>query len=927
MCTRSTFKGWIIGPLLCLGAFGAARAQPTSIPQEPLVDPRGPSVQSFLVSGGFIDTDALRNSGYEGPLDFSGYDIRLDRAAGPSFEPLARALPRAGGDENWYGGFGHPEPVTGTDLPVYCLAVYDGDLVAGGAFTTAGGVPANSIARWDGQAWHALGRGFPGGRVLAMIVYNGDLIAGGEWSTWGKRHIARWDGTDWHGFGDGLENGTDADVSALAIYNGELIVGGWFSSVGNGIRASRIARWNGIGWGTLGSGVEAEPGKWSNIYGLVEHQGKLIAAGDFRMIGGVTTSCIASWDGTSWSGLGGGLSGVDPAYQHDPTMVRTVAVYDGKLFAGGWFTRAGDVAASCIASWDGVAWSPVGSGMNNLVRSLGVFDGNLYAGGWFSRAGGVYASCVAKWNGEAWSPLGSGMDDWVHDALLVRDGVLMVGGWFMEAGGVGVGHVARWDGAAWSALEQAPPGNGLNGNVYASVAVGGDLIVGGDFTRVDGIHASRVARWDGTAWSRYGTGMNRPVRAVCIYNGDLVAGGEFTTADGNDAWFIARWTGATWVPMGVGFDGPVRALAVYDGDLIAGGDFALAGATEVHHVARWDGASWGPLGLGIGSYDPFLKPTVFTLLAADGVLHAGGRFNLADGNAASFIARWDGTAWTPLGNGLSYTVRALATHDGSLIAGGDFWYADDQHSFGVARWDGSDWTAIGSEPFDGVQAIASYNGGLLLGFSGISSDEKLAYVANWDGTSWKPLGSGTDGPVRCLTVLGNHLYAGGDFSAAGGIASYHLARWTDPTAPVGPPSAGGQTGEDGEQAEGGTDPAENPGGEGPESDGPGTGGNPHGPGFDPTARDGFGLYLEVPNPYQPNQAIHVDPPSLLALDVAIFNTEGRRVCTLYSGTASGAVQTLAWDGLTEGVLAASGIYFVWARAGNVTARRTIVLWR
>jgi hypothetical protein len=32
--------------------------------------------------------------------------------------------------------------------------VWNGDLIAGGWFTTAGGQTVNRIARWDGSAWH-----------------------------------------------------------------------------------------------------------------------------------------------------------------------------------------------------------------------------------------------------------------------------------------------------------------------------------------------------------------------------------------------------------------------------------------------------------------------------------------------------------------------------------------------------------------------------------------------------------------------------------------------------------------------------------------------------------------------------------------------------------------------------------------------------
>ena len=40
---------------------------------------------------------------------------------------------------------------------MYALAVdSSGTLYAGGAFTTAGGVNANSVARWDGTNWNSL---------------------------------------------------------------------------------------------------------------------------------------------------------------------------------------------------------------------------------------------------------------------------------------------------------------------------------------------------------------------------------------------------------------------------------------------------------------------------------------------------------------------------------------------------------------------------------------------------------------------------------------------------------------------------------------------------------------------------------------------------------------------------------------------------
>jgi len=45
---------------------------------------------------------------------------------------------------------------------VYALAISGNTLYAGGAFTTAGGNPANNIAKWNGSSWSPLGDGISG---------------------------------------------------------------------------------------------------------------------------------------------------------------------------------------------------------------------------------------------------------------------------------------------------------------------------------------------------------------------------------------------------------------------------------------------------------------------------------------------------------------------------------------------------------------------------------------------------------------------------------------------------------------------------------------------------------------------------------------------------------------------------------------------
>ena len=48
-------------------------------------------------------------------------------------------------------------------------------------------------------------------------------------------------------------------------------------------------------------------------------------------------------------------------------------------------------------------------------------------------------------------------------------------------------------------------------------------------------------------------------------------------------------------------------------------------------------------------------------------VYAGGFFTTAGGGSASNIARWDGTAWCPLGAGVNATVLALAVDPGAMV--------------------------------------------------------------------------------------------------------------------------------------------------------------------------------------------------------------------------------------------------------------------
>jgi len=360
------------------------------------------------------------------------------------------------------------------------------------------------------------------------------------------------------------------------------------------------------------------------------------------------------------------------------------------------------------ASIDSCTWLPSGSGMNGEVLALTVYDGSgapaLYAGGWFTGAGGVTAQRVARWNGTAWSPLAEQGADWVVQALAVFDpgdgASLYAGGGFTSIGGVTAWNIARWDGVAWSSFGSSTPSGAVS--ALATISFDGHtrLYAGGGFSSAGFVQLNRIGAWDGETWHPLGTGMDGFVRAIALFDDGsgpaIYAGGSFATAGGITVNGIARWNGSAWSALGSGVTGEaveVRALKVFDDGsgpaLYAAGKFASAGGVEAFHIARWDGATWSAVG-SVPLQGSIEAMEVFD----DGrgpALYIGGFFGTLEWPSIQYLARLNGTQWSPVGAGIAGgSVNAFrAWDDGggpTLHVGGNFNQAGGSFAFRIARW-------------------------------------------------------------------------------------------------------------------------------------------------------------------------------------------------------------------------------------------------
>jgi hypothetical protein len=316
---------------------------------------------------------------------------------------------------------------TGLNFDVNAVTVFNGNIVAGGKFTTAGGNSADHIATWDGQNWSPMGNGFSD-TVNALVVYQGDLYAGGDFLFSGAtlvNYIAKWNGTEWVPLGSGMNN----VVEALIVYNNQLIAGGEFITAG-GTQARYIAKWDGTSWSSLGTGLNKD------VLAMTIYDGDLVAGGRFSTAGGISVNNIASWDGTTWSAIGTGVN----------DRIHALGTYGDKLVVGGRFSSAGGNNANYIAQWNGSSWSTIGGGVEDRVFAFTEYDGKLIAGGQFKFTGTgnqLYVNRIASWDGEQWSTLGSGMNSKVK-ALTVMDTLLIAAGDFTTAGGKIANRIAVW---------------------------------------------------------------------------------------------------------------------------------------------------------------------------------------------------------------------------------------------------------------------------------------------------------------------------------------------------------------------------------------------------------------------------------------------------------------------------------------------------
>lgn len=497
----------------------------------------------------------------------------------------------------------------------------------------------------------------------------------------------------------------------------------------------------------------------------------------------------------NWISMGGLLGANGSIY--------AIARNGTDIYVAGTFTKIGDINAR-IAKWDGSNWTAIAS---TVYTGAGTAAGTIYAMAWqssasrlvvagdFTKINGTSYNRIARWT-TAWGGIGAGCNNTLK-SLAVDGANIYVGGInaLSACSGVSVAKIAKWTGSAWSAL-----GSGVGPSVTATEVKAlatdgsGNLYAGGTFTTAGGLATTGLAKWNGSAWTAINGLDTSYVTHLTTIGSSVYVAGAFqdvcpssttactfgTDSLGTASAFLAKLTGTSWSTLGtVGIDSNVSAMTTDGSNLFVSGGFTSAdGVANTNLLAKWNGSAWSSV-----TSSAQVGANVMTVDGSGNLVAAGII-------GATALVRQNGSNWNLLVNnpGLENTVNAVvADGSGNVYVGGTFAsVAGVPNTANIAKWNGTSWSALGTGMAGasaGVLALAvDGSGNLYAGgdFTSAGGVAKTGKIAKWNGSSWSALGATamTGTSVDALQFKSGILYVGGNFTAAGGVANTkYIAKW------------------------------------------------------------------------------------------------------------------------------------------------------
>ncbi len=209
------------------------------------------------------------------------------------------------------------------------------------------------------------------------------------------------------------------------------------------------------------------------------------------------------------------------------------------------------------------------------------------------------------------------------------------------------------------------------------------LVLSGPIDAIDGTPVKHIAVYQHRAWSPLGDGLVQPPksiagdpvdreRGVIVVSPDVARNGQQATISG---YYVRRLTANGWTVISpplinsIQVDGlsAARTNSLACGRvLVMGGNFGtVIGSADQQAIATWNGTEWRGLGptFGYGNVQ-----AIENLDLGDGAqVHVGGGFISAGASGVNNIAKWTGSGWENLGQGIRGVPSSFASQ-GSVTA-------------------------------------------------------------------------------------------------------------------------------------------------------------------------------------------------------------------------------------------------------------------
>ena len=582
-------------------------------------------------------------------------------------------------------GIAHIKPDKSIDLEfqadanghVLTMALDENTLYVGGEFDEIAGVNQRYIAALDARTgelkpWNPE----PTGWISALFVTNSTVYVGGNFQYIGgayRSHLAAVDvvtglARDWNPSPDGIVSGLIGGNARLYVIGGFVNLNG---EVRNGLGAFNLATgeldaFNSMGMQGARSLVEHEGivyvGRSSGLLALnpITHANQLPSlqvngsvesvavlgemiyfAGGFSRVNGVVRNRVAAVNRFT-----GEVSGLD---LNPSGRFELVSRVGDKVLGAGTLglirvPRRG-LAAIDITSGAATAWNP---GCDGTVYSLAILSNQMFVGGQFANLGGQPRNSLGSvdlhsGNLSLWRPLTTPQSTTIYTMAALGETIL-AGGVFNQVNNIARGNLAEFVVRNGELTSWNPNAN----EAVHSIKVQNDTVyLGGAFTQVRGQLRNRLAavnRFTGqpTAWN---PNANRIVKAIEAGENEIYIAGAFSEVAGelrSSLAAIDKLTGKV-TPWVADADGSVGALHKHGDVLFAAGQFSAinnvsaTNAVALHtrvipaHILDWSPST--------GSEDS--TSVVYALLAAQGSVFLGGRFQTSAGTPTPYLASFD----------------------------------------------------------------------------------------------------------------------------------------------------------------------------------------------------------------------------------------------------------------------------------------------